>query len=131
MKVVEVHFKDDIDHSLEANTTITIGIDIDYYELDLNKINDEKLRRLLQPWIDKGRKVNSPHIPLPTSGDRDKIDLKMRKREQWLRIYYWALDITDLADGLPPRKTSNHFPWIKRYIKDDYFESHPDDPEIK
>lgn len=128
---IEVFFDDDLDKTIPAVTTITFGVDTDAYELDLCKGNDEKFRRLLQPWIDAAHKVEALHAPLPTGPDREEIELKQRIRDQLHRMYEWALPIPEMKPHIGKKNSPGAFPYLRRPLKDAYFESHPDDPEIK
>jgi hypothetical protein len=51
-----VNLVDDVDGS-EAEETVTFGIDGTTYEIDLSAKNAAKLRKALEPFADKGRKV--------------------------------------------------------------------------
>ncbi|MFF8031254.1 MULTISPECIES: Lsr2 family protein [unclassified Streptomyces] len=53
-KVVVTLF-DDIDGS-EAAETIAFGLDGKSYEIDLNEVNAQQLRKALAPYVDAGRK---------------------------------------------------------------------------
>lgn len=48
---------DDLDPSKGADETVRFSIDNVGYELDLTKRNAEKLRSLLQPYVDAGRRT--------------------------------------------------------------------------
>lgn len=47
---------DDVDGSA-AQETIRFGIDDTQYEIDLSRVNAERLRELLRPWADSARRV--------------------------------------------------------------------------
>ncbi|MYX26065.1 Lsr2 family protein [Streptomyces sp. SID8381] len=53
---VQVLLIDDLDGG-EADETVTFGLDGKVYEIDLKAKSAEKLRKLLAPYIDKGRKT--------------------------------------------------------------------------
>ncbi|MEU3251092.1 Lsr2 family protein [Streptomyces sp. NPDC006997] len=48
---------DDLDGS-EASETIVFGLDGRTYEIDLSEKNAAKLRKVLEPYVDKGRKTS-------------------------------------------------------------------------
>ncbi|MFE2300335.1 Lsr2 family protein [Streptomyces sp. NPDC059445] len=52
---VVVTLFDDIDGS-EAAETIAFGLDGKSYEIDLNQVNAEELRKALEPYVEAGRK---------------------------------------------------------------------------
>ncbi|MFJ2006711.1 histone-like nucleoid-structuring protein Lsr2 [Streptomyces chartreusis] len=52
-----IQLLDDLDGS-EASETIVFGLDGKTYEIDLNDKNATKLRKALEPYVDKGRKLN-------------------------------------------------------------------------
>lgn len=52
-----IQLLDDLDGS-EASETIVFGLDGKTYEIDLNDKNATKLRKALEPYVDKGRKMN-------------------------------------------------------------------------
>ncbi|WP_328670035.1 histone-like nucleoid-structuring protein Lsr2 [Streptomyces sp. NBC_00328] len=52
---VVVTLFDDIDGS-EAAETIAFGLDGKSYEIDLNRVNAEGLRKALEPYVEAGRK---------------------------------------------------------------------------
>ncbi|MCC3767478.1 Lsr2 family protein [Streptomyces sp. UNOC14_S4] len=52
---VVVTLSDDIDGG-EAAETVSFGLDGKSYEIDLNTANAKKLRALLTPYVDAGRK---------------------------------------------------------------------------
>ncbi|WP_392965585.1 Lsr2 family protein [Streptomyces sp. LN245] len=52
---VVVTLSDDIDGS-EAAETIAFGLDGKSYEIDLNRVNAEELRKALEPYVEAGRK---------------------------------------------------------------------------
>ncbi|MFJ4895742.1 Lsr2 family protein [Streptomyces sp. NPDC088788] len=51
---------DDLDGSAAAET-IVFSIDGKSYEIDLNEKNASKLRKALEPYVDKGRKTSRTH----------------------------------------------------------------------
>jgi len=61
---VEVHLEDDLDGG-PADTTLTFALDGRDYEIDLSEANAEKLREVLRPFVEAGRKA-------PTSDGRRK-----------------------------------------------------------
>jgi hypothetical protein len=52
-----IQLLDDLDGS-EASETIVFGLDGKTYEIDLNDKNAAKLRKALEPYTNKGRKLN-------------------------------------------------------------------------
>ncbi|WP_060880198.1 MULTISPECIES: histone-like nucleoid-structuring protein Lsr2 [Streptomyces] len=52
-----IQLLDDLDGS-EASETIVFGLDGRTYEIDLNEKNAAKLRKALESYVDKGRKLN-------------------------------------------------------------------------
>lgn len=52
-----IQLLDDLDGS-EASETIVFGLDGRTYEIDLNDKNAAKLRKALEPYADKGRKLS-------------------------------------------------------------------------
>ena len=52
---VVVTLSDDIDGG-EASETVSFGLDGKYYEIDLNSDNAKKLRGVLAPYVEAGRK---------------------------------------------------------------------------
>ncbi|WJN63064.1 Lsr2-like DNA bridging protein [Streptomyces phage phiScoe3] len=56
---VIIDLVDDIDGSGNA-TTVSFALDGKSYEIELNKTNEKKLRKALDPYIEKAREVRSP-----------------------------------------------------------------------
>ncbi|MGW3287537.1 histone-like nucleoid-structuring protein Lsr2 [Streptomyces sp. NPDC001002] len=52
-----IQLLDDLDGS-EASETVVFGLDGKTYEIDLNEKNAAKLRKALEPYVDKGRKLS-------------------------------------------------------------------------
>jgi hypothetical protein len=59
---VLIQLEDDLDGS-EATETVTFGLDGRTYEIDLNEKNATKLRKAVQPFADKARKVTGTRSP--------------------------------------------------------------------
>ena len=55
-----VHLVDDLDGSTDDVGTVRIGLGEVFHEIDLSKANREKLRELLAPYRQAGRRVDSP-----------------------------------------------------------------------
>ncbi|PLW71356.1 hypothetical protein C0036_18285, partial [Streptomyces sp. DJ] len=53
---VQVLLVDDLD-GVEADETVTFALDGVTYEIDLTTANADKLRGLLNPYVEKGRKT--------------------------------------------------------------------------
>jgi len=62
-----VHLIDDLDGS-EASHSVTFGLDGTHYEIDLNDKNNAKLRKALDPYVQKGRRVRAPKRKSSVSG---------------------------------------------------------------
>ncbi|WJN63302.1 Lsr2-like DNA bridging protein [Streptomyces phage phiScoe54] len=56
---VVIELVDDIDGTGNAQT-VTFGLDGKTFEIELNKKNEAKLRKALEPWIEKARESRSP-----------------------------------------------------------------------
>ena len=52
-----VTMTDDLDPSLEADETLTFGVDGATYEIDLASINADSMRLSLQPYVSAARRV--------------------------------------------------------------------------
>lgn len=48
---------DDIDGATKAEATVKFELDSKAYEIDLSKRNNAKLRSILRPYIEAGRKT--------------------------------------------------------------------------
>lgn len=56
-KKVVVTLVDDYDGKSHADETVQFSIDGVAYEIDVSTLNAGKLRRQLEPWVEKGRRV--------------------------------------------------------------------------
>ncbi|MEC4833731.1 Lsr2 family protein [Mycobacteroides chelonae] len=86
-KKVNVTYVDDMDES-PADGPVDFGIDGVSYEIDLSTKNAEKLRKLLQPWVDNARRVSGrrrTRVKGESRRGRATID-----REQSAAIREWA-----------------------------------------
>ena len=57
---IQTVFIDDLDGST-ADTTIRFGLDGTEYEIDLNTVHAEQLRKATKQYIEAGRKVSGTH----------------------------------------------------------------------
>jgi len=62
-----IHLTDDMDGT-DASETVTFALDEQAYEIDLSTENAKKLRRAIQPFIEKARKPR--RSPTSRSGNR-------------------------------------------------------------
>lgn len=91
-----VTFIDDLDGS-DADGTVTFGLNDRQYEIDLNESNAEKLRELLAPYIEAGRKTagkaggKAARAQVAVSGPAAaKTSRPRTDREQTAAIREWA-----------------------------------------
>src|SRR6185295_17664750 len=56
-KKVSTSLVDDLDANTAADETVAFTLDGVAYEIDLSTKNAKKLRAVLQPWVDAGRRV--------------------------------------------------------------------------
>lgn len=75
---------DDLDHG-DADETVKFGLDGAQYEIDLSARNAAKLRELLQPYVDAGKRVNRGGGAAPRRRRAQPLD-----REQNRAIREWA-----------------------------------------
>jgi hypothetical protein len=66
---VQVILEDDLDGG-SADETVTFALDGVAYEIDLKSDNAEKLRNLLAPYVDKGRKQSGRLTSARRAGGR-------------------------------------------------------------
>jgi hypothetical protein len=69
---VIIELVDDIDGTGNAST-VSFALDGKGYEIELNKRNEAKLRKALEPWIEKAREVRSA-APARKSRRNGKVD---------------------------------------------------------
>ncbi|WJN63145.1 Lsr2-like DNA bridging protein [Streptomyces phage phiScoe44] len=69
---VVIELVDDIDGTGTAST-VSFGLDGKRYEIELNKKNEAKLRKALEPWVEKAREVRSP-APARRTRRNGKVD---------------------------------------------------------
>jgi hypothetical protein len=70
----------------DADETMTFGLDGKTYEIDLKDKNAEKLRKLLSPYVEAGRKVGGK----PGAGHRGRGPAAKGKNEDTAEIREWA-----------------------------------------
>lgn len=70
----------------DADETMTFGLDGKTYEIDLKDKNAEKLRKLLAPYVEAGRKVGGK----PGAGLRGRGSAAKGKNEDTAEIREWA-----------------------------------------
>lgn len=77
---------DDLDHG-DADETVTFGLDGVHYEIDLSSRNAAKLRQLLQPYLEAGKKTDrgGAQTAAPRRRRAQPLD-----REQNRAIREWA-----------------------------------------
>lgn len=66
---VHIILTDDLDNTVEADETVTFGLDGTTYEIDLTAANAARLRDALAPFVAKGR---------PIAGGRAKTTKRRR-----------------------------------------------------
>lgn len=83
---VQVILEDDLDGG-SADETVTFALDGVAYEIDLKSDNAEKLRSLLAPYVDKGRKQSgrSPARAAPAAAARPVRPPAVRTRPRSAR----------------------------------------------
>jgi hypothetical protein len=92
-----VTFIDDLDGS-DADGTIKFGLNDREYEIDLNESNAEKLRELLAPYIEAGRrtagkargKAGRVQVSTPAAAPARQGARTVADREQTQAIREWA-----------------------------------------
>ncbi len=57
---IQTLLTDDLDPELEATETISFGLDIASYEIDLNDEHSAEMREAFAPFVAAARKVGSP-----------------------------------------------------------------------
>lgn len=79
---VVVELTDDLDGS-GAVSTVTFGLDGKTYEIDLNEKNEAKLRKALEPFLQKGRRVT-------TGGRKPRSNASTAKSRSTEDVRTWA-----------------------------------------
>ena len=79
---------DDLDETLDADTTATFSLQGESYEIDLSNQNFQKLKTALEPFIKAGRKLNRS-APSPRIGGGAKKQRTTAKPELDA-IRFWA-----------------------------------------
>lgn len=74
MKTFEVKSWDDLSEprSVEATEDLFIGIDGDWYELDLSAENHKEVMTALRAWADRGRLADRPPVPAKRPSPREE-----------------------------------------------------------
>jgi hypothetical protein len=80
---IDVHVFDDLDGG-PADETVAFGYDGRSYEIDLTAKHAAQMRKAMQQFIDRGRRV-TPRARRPVTGARAQTD-----REQTQAIRRWA-----------------------------------------
>lgn len=81
---VQVFLIDDLDGS-EAEETVEFGVHGSIYEIDLSRANATKLREIIAPFVQAGRKVSAKHTRV---GKRGARSISTRERSGEIRA--WA-----------------------------------------
>jgi hypothetical protein len=76
---VIIELVDDIDGTGSAST-VSFALDGKAYEIELNKRNEQKLRKALEPWVKNAREVRSPG---PTRRPRRNGKVDSAAVRQW------------------------------------------------
>jgi hypothetical protein len=79
-----IQLLDDLDGS-EASETIVFGLDGKTYEIDLNDKNAAKLRKALDPYVDKGRKQGGARGGKRTGSARGAGDSDTAQIRAWAK----------------------------------------------
>ncbi|MEY9962072.1 hypothetical protein ABIA33_000093 [Streptacidiphilus sp. MAP12-16] len=90
---VQVLLVDDLEGG-EADETVTFALDGVAYEIDLTHTNAGKLRELLAPYTDKGRKQSGRltggrgrgRAPRPVGGNPDTAKIRAWAKDQGLDV---------------------------------------------
>lgn len=75
---------DDLDGS-EASETIVFGLDGRTYEIDLNDKNAAKLRKALEPYVNKGRKLSQTRGSKRVGAGRAVADSDTAQIRAWAK----------------------------------------------
>lgn len=88
-----VIFVDDLDGT-EGAETIKYGLDGVDYEIDLSEENAQRLRRFLEEFIEKSRRIESDNLSFPSGEARRRRRRSThpsgRSREELQNIRAWA-----------------------------------------
>lgn len=93
---------DDVEHAagrkVPAATTIAIGLDWDWFELDLTTGHGEELRAVLASWLKVARPVTEPVLarPRPAQASRAKARATWKVRD-WEHGIAWGRAIRAFA----------------------------------
>jgi hypothetical protein len=76
---------DDMDDT-DADETVRFGLDGNQYEIDLSTKNAAKLRQVLQPYVDAGKRVRGAAAPARRRGAPALTDRAQNKAiREWAR----------------------------------------------
>lgn len=84
-KIVNTVITDDLDGSPAAEA-VRFGFDGLAYEIDLGQANRDRLRELLQPFIDAGRRAGGRRPPRNASARRETAAIRAWAAEQGLQV---------------------------------------------
>jgi hypothetical protein len=84
---VQVLLIDDLDGG-EADETVTFGVDGKSYEIDLSTANADKLREILEPYAEAGRKISGGRRK-PAAGKRTEVGADSATIRAWARSNGW------------------------------------------
>ncbi|MEU7278748.1 Lsr2 family protein [Streptomyces sp. NPDC045431] len=84
---VQVLLIDDLDGT-EADETVTFALDGKSYEIDLTTANANKLRSIVEPYVEAGRKV-SGRRGKSAAGKRTEVSADSATIRAWARSNGW------------------------------------------
>lgn len=84
-KVVSTVITDDLDGSAAAEV-VSFSIDGAAYEIDLGSANRERLQKVLQPFIDGGRRVGRKKTARKVPGPVDTAAIRTWAQDQGLQV---------------------------------------------
>jgi hypothetical protein len=90
---VQVLLIDDLE-GVEADETVSFGVDGKVYEIDLTTANADKLREVLEPYTGAGRKISGRRGGKPATGQRVEVGADSATIRAWARSNGWP----DLAN---------------------------------
>lgn len=92
---------DDVEHEagrkVPATTTIALGLDWDWFEIDLTDGHGEELRAALAPWLKVARPVTGPVLASPKPAAPGKRPKSWKVRD-WEHGKAWGIAIREFAD---------------------------------
>ncbi|MFI6446306.1 Lsr2 family protein [Kitasatospora sp. NPDC050543] len=86
---VQVILEDDLDGG-SADETVTFALDGVAYEIDLKSVNADKLRGLLAPYVEKGRKQSGRLSSTRRTGGRSAAARPAAGAADTAKIRAWA-----------------------------------------